>query len=95
MPEPIQPDPSITVPQPKPKSRFKVPGILIAISAALALLGCGLCSAGGMRFDQDSVYPVVVDIGAIAFWGGILGFGVGVLWWLVALIAGPGNERKS
>jgi uncharacterized membrane protein len=95
LPEPNQPDPSITVPQPGPKSRFKAPGILIAISAALALLGCGLCSAGGMRIDQDSVHPVIVDIGTIAFWLGILGFAGGVLWFLVEVIAGPRKGKSQ
>jgi hypothetical protein len=88
MPEPTKPDPSISVPRPEPrqKSRFKTPGILIAVSAALILLGIGLCSAGGINFEHDSTHPFIVGTGTAAFWGGIFGFVVGVLWWLAALV---------
>ena len=84
----------MSIEEPKKKARWHAPVKLIAISAVSILLGCGLCSAGGMRFDQDSVHPVIVNIGIVAFWGGILGLGVGVLWWLVAIIASSGPPGK-
>jgi hypothetical protein len=95
MPDPIQPDPRITIPQPGPKSRLKAPTILIAISVVLIILGFGLCSAGGLRLEEDSIHPVVVGIGTAAFWGGALGFFVGVLWWLIAIVANPRPQGKS
>jgi len=84
----------MSIEEPKKKARWHAPVKLIAISAVSILLGCGLCSAGGMRFDQDSVHPVIVNIGVVAFWGGLLGLGVGVLWWLVAIIASSGTQGK-
>jgi len=70
------------------KARWHAPVKLIAISAVLVLLGCGLCSAGGLNLEGSDTHPIVVGIGTVAFWGGVLGFGVGVLWWLVAIVFG-------
>ena len=80
--------------EPKKKSRFKAPGILIASSAASMLTGCGLCSAGGFNFEGDSTHPVVVTIGTVAFWGGLLALGVGCIWFLVAIVSGPASQGK-
>jgi hypothetical protein len=74
--------------EPKKKARWRVPVIVIAVSAVLMVLGVGLCDAGGLRIEGSDTYPVVVGIGAVAFWGGVMGFGVGVIWWLVALVSG-------
>jgi hypothetical protein len=80
--------------EPKKKARWHAPVKLIAISAVSILLGCGLCSVGGLRLEGDSIHPVVVGIGTAAFWGGILGLGVGVLWWLIALISSSGTQGR-
>ncbi len=85
----------MSIEEPKKKARWHAPVKLIAISAVSILLGCGLCSAGGLRLEGDNIHPVVVGIGTVAFWGGLLGFGVGVLWWLVAIIAGSRPQGKS
>jgi hypothetical protein len=74
--------------EPKKKARWLAPVKLIAVSAVLILLGCGLCSVGGLSLEGSDTHPIVVGIGTIAFWGGVLGFGVGVLWWLVAIVSG-------
>jgi len=89
MPEPIRPDPSITIPQPEPKSRLKAPAKLIAISVASILLGIGLCSVGGLNFEGDNAHPAIVAIGALAFWGGVVSFGIGVFWGLISLVSRP------
>lgn len=72
----------------KKKPRWRTPVRLIAVSAVLMLVGCGLCGAGGFSLEGSDTHPVVVGIGTVAFWGGVLGFGVGVLWWVIALVSG-------
>jgi hypothetical protein len=78
----------MSIDEPKKKARWRAPVIVMAVSAVLMVLGCGLCSAGGLRIEGDNVHPIVVSFGTVAFWGGVLGFGVGVIWWLVALVSG-------
>jgi hypothetical protein len=95
MPEEIQPGPSIPVPEPKKKSRFKAPAILIASSAASMLIGCGLCGVGGFNLEGDNKYPIVVGIGTLAFWGGLLALGVGIIWFLVAIVATASDSRPQ
>jgi hypothetical protein len=67
--------------------RWRAPVKLIAASAVSILLGIGLCSAGGFNLEGSDAHPAVVVMGAIAFWGGVLGFVIGVLWWLMALVS--------
>jgi hypothetical protein len=78
----------VSVDGPKKKAKWRAPVMVIAASAAMMLLGCGLCSAGGLSLEGSDTYPVVVSIGTVAFWAGVLGFVVGVLWWLVAIVSG-------
>jgi hypothetical protein len=89
-------DPQIPTPAAeRKKKRWHAPVKLIAISAVSILLGCGLCSVGGFNIEHDSTYPVVVGFGTAAFWGGVLGFFVGVLWWLIAIVANPRPQGKT
>ena len=79
--------------EPKKKTRWHAPVKLIAISAVSILLGCGLCSAGG--FNLEGSNTVTTNFGMAFFWFGALAFLVGVLWWLVAIIASSGPQGKS
>jgi hypothetical protein len=74
-------------PETQNKSRFKGPTILLAISAALVLLGGGLCTVGG--FTLEGTNTLTTNIGMATFWPGTAGLCIGVLWWLIALITRP------
>jgi hypothetical protein len=79
---------TLSIEEPTKKPRWHAPVRLIAVSAVLMLVGCGLCSAGGFSLEGTDTHPVVVGFGAVAFWSGLAGFFAGVLWWLVALVSG-------
>jgi hypothetical protein len=85
----------MSIDEPKKKPGWHAPVKLIAVSAVLILLGFGLCDAGGLRLEEPSIHPVVVGFGTIAFWGGVLAFLVGVLWWLVAIASGSSRQKGS
>jgi hypothetical protein len=68
------------------KSGFSAPAKLVAISAALVLLGFGLCSGGG--FSLEGTSTITAQIGTLAFFGGLLGFVAGVIWWFIYKILG-------
>jgi hypothetical protein len=73
------------MPDPEPRSRFKTPAIVLAISAALVILSIGLCSAGRWQFDGPS--SPVGDAGFYCFFAGLFGGVVSVLWLLIALVS--------
>lgn len=75
-------------PQPVPRSRFKSPLILLAVSAFSILLSIGLCNVGGFSLEGSGKYPVLVNLGVITFLGGIVGGGVSILWLIIAAIFG-------
>jgi hypothetical protein len=79
----------MTIEEPAKKSRISTPAKLIAISAALILVGFGLCALGGINLEGPS--SATTSIGTVAFLSGVGGFLVGVLWWLVAVISGSGK----
>ena len=70
---------------PTKKSGISTPAKVVAISAAFILLGLGLCSGGG--FSLEGTSTIAAQIGIIAFLGGVLGFAVGALWWLIHVIS--------
>jgi hypothetical protein len=76
------------VDDPAKKPGWSGPVKLIAVSAVLMLVGFGLCSAGGINLEESDTHPIVVGVGAVAFWGGLAAFFVGVVWWLIALVSG-------
>jgi hypothetical protein len=71
--------------EPKKKSGISTPAKVVAISAALILLGLGLCSGGG--FSLEGTSSTAAQIGTLAFLAGVAGFVVGVLWWLIYIIS--------
>ena len=62
-----------------------MPAKVVAVSAALILVGIGLCSGGG--FSLEGTSTMAAQIGTFAFFAGVLGFVVGVLWWLIHVIS--------
>jgi hypothetical protein len=71
--------------EPRKKSKISTPAKVVAISAVLILLGLGLCSGGG--FSLEGTSSIAAQIGIIAFFGGVLGFVVGVLWWFIHVVS--------
>ena len=69
----------------KNKSRVSTPAKVVAISVGLILLGIGLCSGGG--FSLEGTSSVAAQIGTSAFFAGVAGFVVGVLWWLIHIVS--------
>ncbi len=67
------------------KSGMSAPAKVITMSVVAILLGFGLCSVGGGWFESDA--SLRITIGAFAFWGGVVGFGVGVFWWLFKIVS--------
>ena len=70
--------------EPPKKSGISTPAKVVAISAALILLGIGLCSGGG--FSLEGTSSTAAQIGTFLFFAGVAGFIVGVLWWFIHLI---------
>jgi hypothetical protein len=70
--------------EPEKKSGIGVPAKVVAISAALILLGIGLCSNGA--FSLEGTSTMAGQIGTVAFFGGLLGFIVGVIWWFISKV---------
>jgi hypothetical protein len=71
--------------EPKKKSRLSTPAKVTAISVVSMLLGIGLCSGGG--FSLEGTSTIAAQIGILAFLGGVVGFVVGVLWWLISVVS--------
>ena len=74
--------------EPQKKTGWLTPGKLIAITAAMILLGIGLCSLGGFNLEGSDTHPFLVGLGTASFWIGLIAFFVGLFWGLVTLITG-------
>ncbi len=74
----------MTIEQPAKKSRLSAPIKLIAASAVSVVLGIGLCSVGG--FNLEGSNTLTTQFGIVAFFGGLLGLGVGIVWLFVAYL---------
>jgi len=70
--------------EPKKKSGISTPAKVVAISAALILLGIGLCSGGG--FSLEGTSTPAAQVGTFAFFAGVAGFIIGIIWWFIHLI---------
>ena len=75
----------------KPKSRLTAPAMTIGASALAVLLSIGLCSMGHFSFEGQSSSPLA-NAGVIAFFAGIFGGFVGIIWLTIAATLGPRRE---
>jgi hypothetical protein len=75
---------------PKQKKRWQAPLITLAISVVSILIGCGLCSVGG--FSLEGTNSATANAGTVAFFLGIAGLLIGLLWLIIALIVGPRRQ---
>ncbi|MDP9050982.1 MAG: hypothetical protein M3O31_09735 [Acidobacteriota bacterium] len=74
---------------PKQK-RWRAPLITLAVSVALILLGCGLCSVGHFNFEGQS--SPTANAGVAAFFIGVAVFLISILWLIIVLIVGPPRQ---
>ena len=68
----------------KKKSPLSAPAKVLAGSAALVLLSIGLCSAG--HFSLEGQSSPLANAGVVAFFGGLFGGFVSIIWLIIAAI---------
>ncbi|HZL28645.1 MAG TPA: hypothetical protein VFC39_19125 [Acidobacteriaceae bacterium] len=72
----------------KRKSRLRAPAMLIGASALAVLLSLGLCSVSHFNLEGQSSSPLA-NAGVIAFFAGMIGGFVGIIWLIIAATLGP------
>ncbi len=78
------PPPTAYTPPPERRSSAMLPAILIAASIAAFLVSFGLCGASAR--DPSRIGAWAVHLGLFLFFASILGFIIGILWLVIALI---------
>jgi hypothetical protein len=66
------------------KSPLRVPAMVLAGSAVAVLLSIGLCSAG--HFSLEGQSSPLANAGVVAFFGGLFGGFVSIIWLIIAAI---------
>jgi hypothetical protein len=84
--------PSLVPPERKRALRGDIAIKVLIISPAVASVGFGLCSIAALATQASGKGRIFVGLGAGAFFLGLLGIVVGVVWLLISTIA-DWNQR--